>query len=94
MCNKSSFPPSFQNLINNMCDRSGFVVVYGEGVGAGVGVGEGVGEGGQGRGLWPRERWRSAGRVKSTSGRSDIRLLSIKITLVIFVEYFGTIIGA
>ena len=51
MCNKSSFPPSFQNLINNMCDRSGFVVVYGEGVGAGVGVGEGVGEGGQGRGL-------------------------------------------
>ena len=77
-----------------MCDRSGIGVVYGVGGRPGVGVGEGVGEGGQGRGLWPRERWRSAGRVKSTSGRSDIRLLSIKITLVIFVEYFGTIIGA
>ena len=50
------------------------------GVSVAVGVGEGVGEGGHGIGLWPRDRWRRTGRVKRTSGKSDIRLLSNKIT--------------
>ena len=40
----------------------------------------GEGEGGHGIGLCPRERWRRRGRVKRNSGRSDIRLLSSKIT--------------
>ena len=47
-----------------------------------------MGVGGHGIGLRPRDRWRRRGRVKRTSGRSDIRLLSSKITCGQFLSDF------
>ena len=47
----------------------------------GLHVGVEVSDGGQRMGFCPRERWRRTGRVRRTSGKSEIRLLSSKITL-------------
>ena len=47
----------------------------------GLHVGVEVRDGGQRMGFCPRERWRRTGRVRRTSGKSEIRLLSSKITL-------------